>query len=85
MREISPRNAQSSGTKPLLGELQSAFQSFHLEALLGPSGANTAYAFPGAGNEKYVVFHTVPGSWSPDDLAVLLHDAKVCIDISSAN
>lgn len=68
----------------LLSDIPIAFQSLHVETLLGPSGSHTAYAFPGAGNDKCVVFHTVPGSWSADELADLLHDANVCLDLNSA-
>ncbi len=60
---------------PVLTEMLLAYELFRLQDLLGQPGANTAFAYCTGQHDDHVVFHTIPGDWTEEDLSGLIRDA----------
>lgn len=60
---------------PVLTEMLLAYELFRLQDMLGPAGANTAFAYCTGREGEHFVFHTVPGEWTEQDLSTLIRDA----------
>ncbi len=63
------------GSHPSFVDVMEGYQRLGLEPILGAPGSNTAFGPKLVGLADNMEFHTIPGSFTPDEVLSLLKDA----------